>query len=65
VVQVAVQFHEADGCKAIEPSVGRRLHDLLETLLLDARRKLLALGTHGRRVRLPLDEHQLSLLPHG
>ena len=40
VVQVAVQLHEADGRKAVEPGVGGGLHDLLEALLRGARGEL-------------------------
>ena len=65
VVQVPVQFHEADGDEAVEPGVGRRLHGLLEAVLLDPRGELLTLGTDRPRVGLPLDQDQLPLLPHG
>ena len=65
VVQVAVQLHEADRGEAVEPGVGRGLHDLLEALLRDSFFELLALGSDGLRVGLPLDDDQLPFLPHG
>ena len=43
VVQVAVQFHEADGDEPVEPGVGHRLHRLPEAVLLDPLLQLLPL----------------------
>ena len=43
VVQVTVQFHEADGHQAVEPGVGEGLHGLLEAVTLDALLQLLPL----------------------
>jgi len=60
-----VQLHEADGGEAVEPGVGRGLHDLLEALLLDPCGERLTLGDNSLRVRLPLDDDELALLPHG
>ena len=56
-----MQLHVADGGQAVEPGVGRCLHDLLETLLLDSFFQLAALRSDLLRKRLALDQYQLAL----
>ena len=53
VVQVAMQFHEADGDQPVEPRIGHRLHRLLEALACDAFFQPFALRRNMARKGLP------------
>src|SRR5262245_28285616 len=65
VVQVAVQFHEADGRKSVKPNVGHGLHRRLKALSGNPLLQCLALARYGARESLPTNEYHLTLRDNG
>jgi hypothetical protein len=64
VVQVAVQFHVADGDEAVEPGVGHRFHRLLESMECDPLLQSFPFGSHRLGECPPADHGHVVLLGH-
>ncbi len=59
-----MDLHVPDGHEAVEPGVGRRLHDPPETILLDALEQLFSLGSDLLRIGLACDDGDVAFDRH-
>ena len=62
MVQVVVQLHVTYGCKAVEPRIGHRLHDLLEAVAPDLFFQKLARFRHIAGEGVCPDQGHIALL---
>ncbi len=64
VIQIAVQLHAAEGDEAVEPDIGHRLNDLIETLARDAELDRPSLTAHDSGKRPAADQDDILCLLH-